>query len=672
MCVASGDGFSSVIDTDVCFDEIGVPFIPSRRLKGVLREAAEFIEIDREVIEEIFGKSRSKIGGSLQMDNAFLADYETIKQELKDFPKDKVKNLFTYTRAATAIHATSGSAKEDTLRFTRVIKQYSPKNEESLVFSANCKVDSKYENVLLRICKALRSIGYRRNRGFGAVKCVFERKNKTNDETKSEANNFIVPVLDADTKYQIPITLTNKAPLIVSSSNNDKTEDYISGTALMGAFAWAYPDKDSARFTELFLNKNVIFSNLYLGYKPAPLCYSKLKCQETYINQAKGGMPKDDTPKPLKGKYLDTKQRVIDIKKEVIYHYVTGKNAKKKREQTAELLSEKKDDESLLYMQTALCANQNFKGFIQGEGKDLNEILKLLEPKASLCIGKSKTAQYANCNVSIEEPIPIKIEKIEAKTETIAVLLHSDVILIENGFHTCDVCDLILALNIPNVNKKNYESYYHKDKSSFMFKIVTGYSGIWNLKKPHIRAFKSGSVLFLKNVSGTFAKEIYIGAKINEGFGHCEIMLLDKMPEVKKYEKSDNQTGNQNEACGAYADLIKEANHREAIKEKALRFAEKNKLSPSIITSSQIGRVRLMLKQSKNQGEFKKRIEAIKTDSVRKKFQRYFELNEMNSADDIHKDYKDYADYKLYWDTVFRWHKYQRKLDDHKKRGVSS
>ena len=38
--IGSGEGFGSLIDTDIVFDGLGVPFIPARRIKGCLRDAA--------------------------------------------------------------------------------------------------------------------------------------------------------------------------------------------------------------------------------------------------------------------------------------------------------------------------------------------------------------------------------------------------------------------------------------------------------------------------------------------------------------------------------------------------------------------------------------------------------------------------------------------------------
>ena len=57
LCAACGDGFSSVIDTDVSYDKYGFPFIGGRRIKGCLREAAGLI--GSPYINEIFGVSGS-------------------------------------------------------------------------------------------------------------------------------------------------------------------------------------------------------------------------------------------------------------------------------------------------------------------------------------------------------------------------------------------------------------------------------------------------------------------------------------------------------------------------------------------------------------------------------------------------------------------------------------
>lgn len=40
VCVSDGGIYNSAIDTDICYDEYGFPYIPAKRLKGCLRECA--------------------------------------------------------------------------------------------------------------------------------------------------------------------------------------------------------------------------------------------------------------------------------------------------------------------------------------------------------------------------------------------------------------------------------------------------------------------------------------------------------------------------------------------------------------------------------------------------------------------------------------------------------
>ncbi|MBR1555514.1 MAG: hypothetical protein IJ644_09005, partial [Oscillospiraceae bacterium] len=68
LCAASGDGFSSVIDTDVSYDKYGFPVIGGRRLKGCLKQAAERIGSDK--IARIFGESGRNVSGSLKISDA--------------------------------------------------------------------------------------------------------------------------------------------------------------------------------------------------------------------------------------------------------------------------------------------------------------------------------------------------------------------------------------------------------------------------------------------------------------------------------------------------------------------------------------------------------------------------------------------------------------------------
>ena len=60
LCAASGEVHNSLIDCDVTYDEYGIPYIPAKRLKGCIREAAlELFElgiITKEQYDKLFGE----------------------------------------------------------------------------------------------------------------------------------------------------------------------------------------------------------------------------------------------------------------------------------------------------------------------------------------------------------------------------------------------------------------------------------------------------------------------------------------------------------------------------------------------------------------------------------------------------------------------------------------
>ena len=59
LCTASGETHNSMVDTDIVYDEYGIPYIPAKRIKGCIREAAlEMMEITSKVARKaarVFG-----------------------------------------------------------------------------------------------------------------------------------------------------------------------------------------------------------------------------------------------------------------------------------------------------------------------------------------------------------------------------------------------------------------------------------------------------------------------------------------------------------------------------------------------------------------------------------------------------------------------------------------
>ena len=199
----SGQGFGAVVDSDIVFDEIGIPYIPAKRVKGCLLDAAT-------EVFTMFRKARltfpPRIGGDAADDKARKAYYEKLQGEVfgkggeqsgaayfanltvdkyganRDWlrylsdPKQKythilsketMMNAFTTIRQQTAICEETGVAKDQSLRTVRVARK-------GLVFYGEIGIrsdESRIRDVLALACHNLRHIGTSRNRGFGEVKC---------------------------------------------------------------------------------------------------------------------------------------------------------------------------------------------------------------------------------------------------------------------------------------------------------------------------------------------------------------------------------------------------------------------------------------------------------------------------------------------------------------------
>lgn len=190
--LGTGEGWGSVVDSDIIFDDLGLPYFPGRRLKGMLRESAEevlsFLELsgttgycDANFVREAFGESGSQWGGLLNFDNLYLPDYEAIRQWCawaytnstlsKYFMLERVREAMTEIRGQTAIDG-EGVAADRSLRHLRLLKAGTCFNGDiTLNQGLNDSIHQKITHLLALACLNFRRAGTRRNRGFGEVKC---------------------------------------------------------------------------------------------------------------------------------------------------------------------------------------------------------------------------------------------------------------------------------------------------------------------------------------------------------------------------------------------------------------------------------------------------------------------------------------------------------------------
>ncbi|MGC9046491.1 MAG: RAMP superfamily CRISPR-associated protein [Thermodesulfovibrio sp.] len=198
--IGSGEGFGAIIDSDIVFDEYGVPYVPSKRIKGCLRDSAiEICEMfeqsgikifnlnkedgkEYEIVKNVFGKPGNDKSAPVYFSNLTIQGYDDIKKWLAYLmnqysgliSREGIIEQYTEIRQQTAIDETTGTAEEHSLRTIRVAKK-------GLVFEGSIDADIDDVKLLYFAVKNLRRLGTKRNRGYGEVECkLYDGSNEIN------------------------------------------------------------------------------------------------------------------------------------------------------------------------------------------------------------------------------------------------------------------------------------------------------------------------------------------------------------------------------------------------------------------------------------------------------------------------------------------------------------
>lgn len=299
---SAGEGHVGMVDRDIAFDDVGLPIIPGRRLKGLWRDAYRDIvdawhqilstrpedrtlwpETYRAVVEKWTSANESPIlvedlfgdvgqpptdsNVYFHVGNAEVQEASILKPWLEHFqhakilsslhPEDVVQQ-FTTVRAQTAISRQTGSALENTFRLTRTLKV-------GLVFRAPVSFakppDEAVVNALTIGAAALQYIGTGRTRGLGKVHCCFicgltEKvlnnntllpitMNRSTELTEISKDEETKPINEVE-QSGIPVehTQTSEDPTTDASCSNCETPTYLARYRLVLKTAAVIPMVD--------------------------------------------------------------------------------------------------------------------------------------------------------------------------------------------------------------------------------------------------------------------------------------------------------------------------------------------------------------------------------------------------------------------------------------------
>lgn len=500
LICGSGIGWGNVVDTDVVYDDLGFPYIPARRMRGLFKEA--LWELEQFGLEEIkstklFGDEENE-GHSFNLYNAQLENIKALREEVLQLKLNSIDVLSYYTtiRYQTSID-NNGIAKDKSLRSVRAIKKGN-------VFYADLECEERDLEVLKKCCKMIKHMGTNRTRGFGEISVTIMDENSL--------KSFEIDKLEDNKEYLVKLCLRNLTQLSVTSTKGEKSLDYINGSSILGYFANRYLKNHivDKRFYELFVEGNLKFHNAYITDEeyhdsfPAKASLFKEKTGDKYFDKLIYVASEQNDPvimKKVRDKYLVNRD-VLSSAKEMVYHH---RRPSDKR--IGHSVSNESIEDGGFYQLEVLSPYQNFISYIQGKGKDLKEILA--DCPSHIQIGKSKTTQYGNVELVKVEVIEYQPKVIKAGTEVMCTLLSPLVVLNKKLEADLTNATLLETCKIEN----NDTVVCHVGHSE-----VGGFNAKWKLQKPSYYAFSKGSC-----VRGVLTEDVfeyrYVGSMQQDGNG---------------------------------------------------------------------------------------------------------------------------------------------------------
>lgn len=174
-----GEGTAGEVDVEIVHDELGLPAMPGRALRGLLRDAwlsmRDVFQDDDDVAREVLGIAGDvdPVGvGRLQLGDAVMPEpvrawvRYAVRRHDNPLSAEAILRALTAVRAQTARDRTTGAPARNTLRARRVALR-------GLVLVAPVAAETfepAHWRVLARAALGVRHAGLTRNRGSGVVK----------------------------------------------------------------------------------------------------------------------------------------------------------------------------------------------------------------------------------------------------------------------------------------------------------------------------------------------------------------------------------------------------------------------------------------------------------------------------------------------------------------------
>lgn len=533
MCTSDGSSYNSLVDTEVCYDEYGFPYIPAKRLKGCIREAClELVDwgvVTRSEYDLLFGKEGFEHGAVI-LSNGKLKDYRKYKDSLlkgkqnrdeSAYGAQNVLEYYTYLRSQTALDA-SGVALKNSLRTIRVIRK-------GLVFEAEVVLENaKLYQALKKAVESVSHMGLNRTRGLGLV--ALSIKENTSD---ASVWKYEIPKdLTGTCKIEYKIHLDSPMLLQLSAARNG---DSIEGGKILGLLAGKLLEKDGSFPLNQIICSNALISNDNQRYTPMAASIFKKKDDVYEENQltaydllCEQTEEDSDLQKTPIGGYINDKRETVAVKSKIQYHH--------RRPDDKSIGYANGKQGSAFYQLHVLEEGQEFQGYIMADAQFVKPIVEILEENHHTRMGQSKRTEYGQVTLEI---LPDGIKQVNTEVKKVndfAFKLNAPMILYNQyGVSSTKDEDLKNALQAVLGCDGKQISIVDSYKS---YTQISGFNTTWHRRKPVQNVLNQGSVYHIhingEPVDISPLSNIHLGERISEGYGEIELTALAAKQSITK------------------------------------------------------------------------------------------------------------------------------------------
>lgn len=543
LCVSDGGVYNSALDTDICQDEYGFPYIPGKRVRGCLREAAIELNDWGEAIvpEDLFGKEGKNIS-KVFIGNAYPENYATMRQTVSGvknriFHKQNILNHYSYIRTQTAINYDTGSADPTSLRTMRVAKK-------GLVFEAPVQYEEDYRNQLERCTRILRHMGIARTRGLGEVEvslideCIEPAKTEEHVEFK-----------EGSTGLEYTISLIDAVVFKSINGGEANTQDYIEGSRILGIIAeyLKKKGKDYLSFSEQgeLRASHAFFCQNGKRYTETPATFYSIKNNyveyrdKLYENDEHRSEDRELQLNPMKHGYIYLDKETgnlerVNVLVEERYHH-------RRPSDKAIGRAIPEDSDSTFYQISSICADQKFKGFITGSPEQIKTVYDCLTSPGEFRMGAGRSSEYGRVTIHVDDVYKAQESELLDVKAFAVKLVSPAIVYSEKAFYSVDSKDLIEEIGV----LFGFTPSAANIRRFIKYTSLGGWNVTWEKRKPVVQAFDKGSVIVFEFEQSTKIRKqdnLFIGERRSEGFGELEFIEVSKEDHYRGKLKKDKET----------------------------------------------------------------------------------------------------------------------------------